>query len=192
MEIVMRKILPETDLPVRELRSHSEPRLLRGPEIDRWILSFVHSIATSRHSTAGIATGHVLDGRGFGVPVTIGVRFAPPHVVQTGSDAHSAPYPIGTGGSFPGSKAAGAWSRPLLRSRISGFVHPLPHKPSCRTALLVNHREIFTFFTVVLLNVMVPKPCATHRYGAQNVKNGVHRSYGNAPKLNYEIMEFSV
>jgi hypothetical protein len=32
------------------------------------------------------------------------------HVVQTGSEAHPASYPIGTGGSFPGGKAAGAWS----------------------------------------------------------------------------------
>jgi hypothetical protein len=30
------------------------------------------------------------------------------HRVQTGSEAHPAPYPMGTGVSFPGSKAAGA------------------------------------------------------------------------------------
>jgi hypothetical protein len=32
------------------------------------------------------------------------------HGVQTGSEAHPASYPMGAGGSFPGSKTAGAWS----------------------------------------------------------------------------------
>jgi hypothetical protein len=35
------------------------------------------------------------------------------HSVQTGSGAHSASCPMGTEGSFPGNKAAGAWSCPL-------------------------------------------------------------------------------
>jgi hypothetical protein len=30
--------------------------------------------------------------------------------VQTGSGTHPASYPMGTGGSFPGGKADGAWS----------------------------------------------------------------------------------
>jgi hypothetical protein len=36
------------------------------------------------------------------------------HSVQTGSEAHPASYPMGTGGSFPGGKAARAWSWPHL------------------------------------------------------------------------------
>jgi hypothetical protein len=35
------------------------------------------------------------------------------HPVQNGSGAHPASYPMGTRGSFPGGKAAGAWSWPL-------------------------------------------------------------------------------
>jgi hypothetical protein len=35
------------------------------------------------------------------------------HVVQTGSGAHTASYPLGAGGYFPGGKAAGPWSWPL-------------------------------------------------------------------------------
>jgi hypothetical protein len=35
------------------------------------------------------------------------------HVVQTGSEAHPASYPMGTEGSFSGNKAAGAWNWPL-------------------------------------------------------------------------------
>jgi hypothetical protein len=44
-------------------------------------------------SVVGMATGYGLDDRG---------------VVQTGSGVHPTSYPMGTGGSFPGSKAAGA------------------------------------------------------------------------------------
>jgi len=40
-------------------------------------------------------------------------NFSPHHRNQTGSGAHSASYPIGTRSSFPGDKAAGAWSWPL-------------------------------------------------------------------------------
>jgi hypothetical protein len=43
-------------------------------------------------------------------------NFSPHHRVQTGSDAHPAFYPMGTGGSFPGGKAAWAWSWPLTLS----------------------------------------------------------------------------
>jgi len=32
------------------------------------------------------------------------------HRVQTGSGAHAVSYPMGTSGSYPGRKAAGAWS----------------------------------------------------------------------------------
>jgi hypothetical protein len=39
-----------------------------------------------------------------------GQEFALLHVVQTGSEAHPASYPMGTGDSLPGGKAAGAWS----------------------------------------------------------------------------------
>jgi hypothetical protein len=35
------------------------------------------------------------------------------HHVQNGSGVHPASYPMGTGGSFPGGEAAGAWSWPL-------------------------------------------------------------------------------
>jgi hypothetical protein len=39
-----------------------------------------------------------------------GQKFSLIHVVQAGSGAHAASYTKGTGGFFPGSKAAGAWS----------------------------------------------------------------------------------
>jgi hypothetical protein len=44
----------------------------------------------------------------------VGARyFSLLHSVQTGSGAHPASYPMGTGFSFSGGKAAGKWSRPL-------------------------------------------------------------------------------
>jgi hypothetical protein len=63
----------------------------------------------SRDSSVGIATDYRLDDRMIGVriPVEVG-NFSLRHSVQTGSGAHSACYPMGTGGSFPGGKAAGA------------------------------------------------------------------------------------
>jgi hypothetical protein len=36
-----------------------------------------------------------------------GKEFSPLHVIQTSSGAHPDSYPMGTGGSFPGDKAAG-------------------------------------------------------------------------------------
>jgi hypothetical protein len=39
-----------------------------------------------------------------------GQEFSLLHFVQTGSGIHPASYPVGTGGPFPGGKAAGAFS----------------------------------------------------------------------------------
>jgi hypothetical protein len=59
-------------------------------------------------SAVGIATGYGLDDRGVGVRVPVGQEFSLHHVLQTGSGARPASYPMGTGDSFPGGKAAGA------------------------------------------------------------------------------------
>jgi hypothetical protein len=56
----------------------------------------------------GITTGYWLDDRGVGVRVPVGQEFYLLHVVQTGSGALQASYPMGTGGAFPRGKAAGA------------------------------------------------------------------------------------
>jgi hypothetical protein len=58
---------------------------------------------------AGIALGYGLDDRGSGIqfPARAG-NFSLHHRIQNGSEAHPASYPMGTGGSFPGGKAAGA------------------------------------------------------------------------------------
>jgi hypothetical protein len=61
--------------------------------------------------SVGIALGYGLDDRGSRVrfPARAG-NFSLYHRVQNGSGAHPASYPMGTRGSFPGGKSAGAWS----------------------------------------------------------------------------------
>jgi hypothetical protein len=62
----------------------------------------------SRDSSVGIALGYGLDDQGSRVrfPAWAG-NFSLHHRIQKGSEAHSASYPMGTRGSFPGGKAAG-------------------------------------------------------------------------------------
>jgi hypothetical protein len=63
----------------------------------------------SRDSSVGIALGYGLDERGSRVRFPAGAEnFSLHHRVQNGSGAHLASYPMGTKGSFPGGKAAGA------------------------------------------------------------------------------------
>jgi hypothetical protein len=63
----------------------------------------------SRNSSVGIALGYGLDDRGSEVLFPAGAgNFSLHHRVQNSSGAHPASYPMGTKGSFPGGKAAGA------------------------------------------------------------------------------------
>jgi hypothetical protein len=71
-------------------------------------------VVKSRDDSVGIATDYRLDDRMIGFRILAGAgNFSLRHHVQTGSGAHPVSYPMGTGGSFPGGKAAGAWSWPL-------------------------------------------------------------------------------
>jgi hypothetical protein len=58
--------------------------------------------------SSGSSVGIALDDRGSRVRFPAGVGNSPHHHVQNDSGAHPASYPMGTKGSFPGSKAAGA------------------------------------------------------------------------------------
>jgi hypothetical protein len=67
------------------------------------------SVPKSRDSSVGIALGSGLDDRGSRVRFPAGAgNFSLNHRVQNSSVAHPASYPMGTRGSFPGGKAAGA------------------------------------------------------------------------------------
>jgi hypothetical protein len=64
----------------------------------------------SHDSAVGIATGYGLDDGGVGFRVPVRARFSPLHIIQIGYGVHSASYPMGTGGSITGDKAAWASS----------------------------------------------------------------------------------
>jgi hypothetical protein len=84
-----------------------------------------------RDNLVGIALGYGLDDWGSRVRFPAGAgNFSLHHRVQNGSGAHPASYSVGTMGSFPGSKAAGAWSWPVTSiycrgRRMCGAIHPL-------------------------------------------------------------------
>jgi hypothetical protein len=63
----------------------------------------------SLDSSVGIALSYGLDNGDSRVRFPAGAgNFSFHHGIQNGSGAHPASYPMGTGGSFPGGKAAGA------------------------------------------------------------------------------------
>jgi hypothetical protein len=78
--------------------------------------SLPHSqkVAKSHDSSVGIALGYGLDDRGSRLRLPAGAgNFSRHRRVQNDSGAHPASYPMGTRGSFPGGKTAGAWSWPI-------------------------------------------------------------------------------
>jgi hypothetical protein len=69
----------------------------------------IYNDCKSRDSSVGIALGFGLDDWGSRVRFPAGTgNFSLHHRVQKGSGAHPATYPMGSRGSFPGGKAAGA------------------------------------------------------------------------------------
>jgi hypothetical protein len=89
--------------------------------------------STSRDSAVGIATGYGLYDSGVGVRVSVEATiFTSPCRLDRLLGVHPASYPMGTGGSFLGGKAAGAVKltthfQLLPKSRKRGSIHPLPH-----------------------------------------------------------------
>jgi hypothetical protein len=73
------------------------------------VVAFYSTTTRSRDSSVGIALGYGLNDRGSRVRFPAGAgNFSLHHRVQNGSGAHPASYPMGTRGSLPGDKAAGA------------------------------------------------------------------------------------
>jgi hypothetical protein len=73
-----------------------------------FVLVIFSVIFIFKASLRDVATGYGLDGRGVGVGVPVGEEFSLLHVVQAGSGAHPASYPMGTGDSFSMGKVTGA------------------------------------------------------------------------------------
>jgi hypothetical protein len=82
-----------------------------GPATGYFAEAFVVLLSPSKSldTSAGIALGYGLGDRGSRVRFPEGAgSFSLHHRFQNGSGAHPASYPMGTRGSFPGGKAAGA------------------------------------------------------------------------------------
>jgi hypothetical protein len=101
-------------------KKHVDYIVTMGQKIYKKILATITCIITilaiktnmdpywSRDSVAGIATGYGLDDRGSEFVSWYRLEFSLLHVVQTDSRVNPTSYPMGTVGSFPGGKAAGA------------------------------------------------------------------------------------
>jgi hypothetical protein len=81
-----------------------------------------------------------------------GKTFLTPHVVQTGSGAHSASYPMGTGGFYPGIKQPGSEAdhSPPTSAEVKNT-----HTSSRHSVYLVTHGDnsTFTFHYPQFMNV---------------------------------------
>jgi hypothetical protein len=109
-------------------------------------------VKSYQDSSISKATGYRLDGRGAGIRFPTGTRdFSLFHSVQTGSEAHPAFYPMGTGAGLSlGVNQQGHEADRSLPSSASikngGALPPHPHTSSWlgtnpRTLLKVLHRE---------------------------------------------------
>jgi hypothetical protein len=107
-------------------------------------------ISYSCDSSVGVVTGYGMDDRMVGVRfLAVAGNFSIHHRVQTGSGAQPASYTMGSGSSFPGSKAAGAWNWPFISTccrdqRMRRALPPLPHYVFMAWRL-VKHRDNLTF-----------------------------------------------
>jgi hypothetical protein len=97
------------------------------------------------------SAGLLTEWLGAQIPAGAG-NFSLHHHVQTGSGVHPPSYAVGIRGSFPGGKAAGAWSWPLTHIQHWSqecevlYLHS-PNTPSWRGAQL-KHRDNFTFIFI--------------------------------------------
>jgi hypothetical protein len=115
-------------------------------------------VVKSRDSSVSIELGYGLDDRGSKVrfPAETGI-FSLHHSVQNGSGAHPASYPVNTRGSFPGGKAAGAWSWPRTSiscrgQRMGGAVSSLPQYPFMAWCSVKGQEQLLLLRVVIGLS----------------------------------------
>jgi hypothetical protein len=104
-----------------------------------WKFPYIFSTPTltwSRNSAVSIATGFWLDNRGMGVLSPGRVNNSLLHVVQTGSGAYTASYPIYIGVKRPRREAdhSPSTSAEVKKTNKHGSIYPLPHASSWRSA----------------------------------------------------------
>jgi hypothetical protein len=130
-----------------------------------WRYSTTHSlprqlkeVSGQVHGPAAFLLGYGQDDRSSRVrfPARAG-NFSLHHHVRNGSGAHPASYPMDTGGSFPWSKAAAAWSWPLTSIYCRGqecvelYLHSLNTSSWCGAQL--KHGNNFTFYLTLPLTI---------------------------------------
>jgi hypothetical protein len=104
-----------------------------------------------RDGSVSIVLGYGLDDRDSRVRFPVGAgNFTLHHRVQNGSGAHPASYPMDTGDSFPGGKAAGHeadQSPPSSAGVKNAWSYTSTPQYVFMAWYLVKHRDHFTFFT---------------------------------------------
>jgi hypothetical protein len=78
------------------------PSSTLGKQPFKYYFGIILTDTVSRGSAVGIVTSYGLDNRRVGVRVLVGSEFSLLRIVQTGSVAHAASYPMGTRGKATG------------------------------------------------------------------------------------------
>jgi hypothetical protein len=103
------------------------------------------------------------------------------HHIQNGSGVHPASYAMGIRDSFPGGKAAGAWSWPLTSNLVTRSKNEELHRhsPICLNGMVLSlkkHRDNFTctftfIYTIFMIIMCYPiRCCMIHVQLAQYYK----------------------
>jgi hypothetical protein len=74
-------------------RSYISQNLIRTNQLNM-LIQFLWIVHHNNRNAIGIATDYGLDGRGVGIRVPVRAKFFPLHVIQTGSGAQPASYPM--------------------------------------------------------------------------------------------------
>jgi hypothetical protein len=111
-------------------------------------------VLSAQGSVVGIATGYELETEGLEFESRYGQEFSLLQIIQTSSGVHPTSYPMGTGGSFPGGKAA---------------EREADHSPICLHGIVlkfVEHRSNFTlsYLSAVCISMVTDSESACLYY----------------------------
>jgi hypothetical protein len=115
------------------------------------IFTDTYMLLGQRGSSGSIVSDYGLDDRAIEVRSPTGADFSFSSCFQTGSEAHPASYPMGSGGPFPGGKARGRGvtltTHPHLVPRLRMSRSYTSSPPMCLHGVL---RDSFTFYMLLV------------------------------------------